>query len=173
MLPDFIKVKDKLQKLHAYIMEQNLSFHMRPFDHVPTSIIFEGNKTVVIREDGSVEQENLVENRVEIRVDLAEVEEMTPEMVLDRINCAAIEMAGKMKKSVYEQIEKSAEEVGNVLSAEGKPFSIDMYFEMLEKIEIDFDEAGVQACQWLLDLSLKLHLTKPLQILKIKSVIML
>lgn len=142
MLPDFLKTKEKLKKMHAYFLEQSLSFHISPFNRVPTSIIFEGNKTVVVREDGSIEEGRLAENRVEIRVELADVEEMTPDEVFDRINGAAIEMAGMMKKSVYEQIEKSAEEVGNVVDAKGKPFTIGMYFEMLEKMEIDFDEAG-------------------------------
>ena len=142
MLPDFLKTKEKIQKLRAFTMEKILSSHIRPFDRVPTSIIFEGNRTVVVREDGSVEEGNLVGHSVEIQFELAEAQELTPEMFHERANRAAIEMAGKMKKSAYEQIERSAEEVGNVISAGGKPFSIDMYFEMLEKIEIDFDEAG-------------------------------
>ena len=142
MFPDFLKVKERLKKMHDNIMEQAFLFHMRPFDGVPTSIIFEGNKTVVIREDGSVEEGNLEENSVEMRVELAEVEEMTHDMVLDRINRTAKEMAGKMKKSTYEQIGKLAEEVGNVVDAGGKQFSMDLFFEMLEKIDQDFDEDG-------------------------------
>ena len=63
-------------------------------------------------------------------------------MVLDTINGVTEEMAGKLKKSAYEQIEKSADEVGNVVDADGKPFSIDLLWELLEKIDIDFDEAG-------------------------------
>ena len=142
MFPDFLKVKGRLQKMLDYEMKQAHLSHMGPLADIPKSIIFEGNKTVVVREDGSVEEGGLEESRVEIRVELAEVEEMTPEMVLDKINSAAEDMAGKMKKSFYEQIEKSAEEVGNVVDANGQPFSMDLFFEMLEKIDRDFDEDG-------------------------------
>ena len=142
MFPDFLKVKGRLQKMLDYEMKQAHLSHMGPLADIPKSIIFEGNKTVVVREDGSVEEGGLEESRVEIRVELAEVEEMTHEMVLDKINSAAEEMAGKLKKSFYEQIEKSANEVGNVVDAGGEPFSIDRLLEMLEKIDIDFDEAG-------------------------------
>ena len=144
MLPDFIKVKDKLRKIQAYMMEHTLLSHMGPLANIPVSIIFEGNKTVVVREDGSVEEKNLEEATAELAIRLEEVENMTTEMVFDKINRVTEEMAGKLKKSFYEQLGRSATEVGNVVSVSvgGKPFSIDMYFEMLEKIEIDFDEAG-------------------------------
>ena len=39
---------------------------------------------------------------------------MNHEMVLDKINQAAEEMAGKTKRLAFEQIKKSVEEAGNV-----------------------------------------------------------
>ena len=142
MFPDFLKTKEKLQKTLYYEMMQDHLTHMGPLADVPVSIIFEGNKTVVIREDGSSEERNLEKVTAEIKVKLAEFEKMNHEMVLDTINGVTEEMAGKLKKSAYEQIEKSADEVGNVVDADGKPFSIDLLLELLEKIDIDFDEAG-------------------------------
>ena len=73
---------------------------------------------------------------------MKKIENMSHEMVLNKINGVTEEMVGKMKKSFYGQIEKSADEVDNVVSAGGKPFSMDLFFELLEKIDIDFDEAG-------------------------------
>ena len=142
MLPDFIKVKDKLQKMHAYQMEQAYLSHMGPLANVPVSMIFEGNKTVAVREDGSVEERNLEEVTAELEVRLEEVEKMSPDTAAGKIYGVTEEMVGKLKTSFFNEIGRSAEEVGNVVSAGGELFSIDMYFEMLEKIEIDFDEAG-------------------------------
>ena len=105
-------------------------------------MIFEGDKTVVVREDGSIDEENLESTTVKLEVKFEEVEKMNHEMVLDKINRAAEEMASKMAKLFYERLTESADEVGNVISAGGEPFSIDLFFEMLEKIHIDFDEAG-------------------------------
>ena len=142
MLPDFLKTKEKLHKMLHYKMMQNHISHMGPLANIPVSMIFEGNKTVTVREDGSVEERNLEEVTAELEINMAEFEKMNHEMVLDKINDVSEEMAGKSKKSLFKEIGRSAEEVGNVVSAGGEPFSIDMHFEMLEKIEIDFDEAG-------------------------------
>ena len=142
MFPDFLKTKEKLQKMLDQEMKKTRLFHMGPLAVVPESMIFEGDKTVVVREDGSIDEENLESTTVKLEVKFEEVEKMNHEMVLDKINRAAEEMASKMAKLFYERLTESADEVGNVISAGGEPFSIDLFFEMLEKIHIDFDEAG-------------------------------
>lgn len=142
MLPDFLKVKASLETMLKYEMELARLSHMGVFADVPTSVVVEGNNTVIIREDGSVEEMGFEEITAELQVNFAEVETMTHEMVLDKINRLAKEMEGKKAKFAYEQIGKAVEDAGNVVSADGKPFSIDLPLEFLEKMEIDFDEAG-------------------------------
>lgn len=142
MLPDFPKVKARLETMLEYEMELARLSHMGVFADVPTSVIVEGDNTVIIREDGSVGKVELKEARVEQEIKFAEVEEMTHERVLDKINDAAKEMAEQMVRSAYEELNRITDETGNVISANGKPFSIEMLFEMLEKMDLDFDEAG-------------------------------
>jgi hypothetical protein len=142
MFPDFLKTKENLQKMLDQEMKKARLLHMGPLANVPESMIFEGDKTVVVREDGSIDEENLESTTVKLEVKFEEVEKMNHEMVLDKINRAAEEMASKMAKLFYERLTESAEEVGNVVSAGGEPFSIDLFFEMLEKIHVDFDEEG-------------------------------
>ncbi len=142
MFPDFLKTKEKLQKMLYYKMKAAVLSHMGPFADVPESIIFEGNKNTVVREDDSIDEENLEGITVKLEVKFDEVEKMNHEMVLDKINRAAEEMAGKLKKLSFEQIEKAAEEAGNVVSTDGKPLSVDSLSDILEKIDIDFDKTG-------------------------------
>ena len=142
MFPDFLKTKEKLQKMLDDEMQKARLRHMGPLANVRASMISEGSKTVVIREDGSVDGGDLEITTVKLEVKFEEVEKMSHEMVLDKINRAAEEMASKMAKLFYEHLAKSAEEAGNVISADGEPFSIDLFFEMLEKMHIDFDDAG-------------------------------
>ena len=142
MLPDFLKVKEKLEKKLNHQLKQALLSHLGPLADVPTFIFFEGNKAIIIREDGSIAEMNPKEMRVDQEIKLAEIEEMSHEMVLDKINTMAEEMAEKQKRLSYEVIRKTAEEVGNVVSADGKPLSMDVLFEMLEKVSQDFDEEG-------------------------------
>ena len=141
MLPDFPKVKARLETMLKYEMEL-ARLHMGPLAAIRESVVFEGNKTTIIREDGSVEERGSEEITVELQVSFAEVETMTHEMVLDKINRLAKELEEKKAKFAYEQIGKAAEEAGNVVSADGKPFSIDLLLEFLEKMDLDFDEAG-------------------------------
>ena len=142
MFPDFLKTKEKLQKMLDDEMQKARLRHMGPLADVPRSMIFEGNKTVVVREDGSVDGGDLENTTVKLEVKFDEVEKMNHEMVFDKINQVAEEMAGKLKKLAFEQIKKLAEEAGNADSTGGKPLSVNSLFEMLEKIDIDFDEAG-------------------------------
>ena len=141
MLPDFPKVKARLETMLKYEMEL-ARLHMGPLAAIRESVVFEGNKITIIREDGSVDEMGFEEITAELQVNFAEVETMTHEMVLDKINRPAKEIEEKKAKFAYEQIGKAAEEAGNVVSADGKPFSIEMLFEMLEKMDLDFDEAG-------------------------------
>lgn len=82
------------------------------------------------------------EARVKQEIKFTEVEEMTHEMVLHKIDEVAKEMAEQMTRFAYEELNRTTDETGNVISADGKPFSIEMLFEMLEKMDLDFDEAG-------------------------------
>ena len=141
MFPDFLKTKEKLEKMLYKMKEARLS-HLGPLADVPVSLVFEGSKTVIIRADGSVQEVKPEKTTVELQVESEEVEKMTHEMVLNKMNRAAEEMAEKREKLFFEQIKKLTDEVGNVVSADGKPLSIDLFFEAIEKIDIDFDEEG-------------------------------
>lgn len=142
MLPDYLKIKEKLQKMLDYQMRQANLSHLGPLAKISVSMNFEGNRTVLIRGDGSVDEMQPKVASTEIEVKLAEAETMTPEMVNDMINNAAEEIAAQQAGIIYKKIDKYAEEDGTVVSSGGGPFSIDKYFELLEKIDIDFDEAG-------------------------------
>lgn len=142
MLPDFPKVKARLETiLKKYEMEL-ARLHMGPLAGIRKSMVFEGNKTIIIREDGSVEEMGFEGITADPPVNFAEVEEMTHEMVRDKIDDVAKEMAEQIVRSAYEELKRITAETGNVTSADGKPFSIEMFFEMLEKMDLDFDDAG-------------------------------
>ena len=142
MLPDFPKMKEKLKKVIISEMKKAQSRHLGALANAPVSRMFEGDKSIIVRADGSTSDMSPQEIEVELVIDLAEIEGMSHEMILNRINTMAEEMAEKQAKLSYEVIGKAAEEVGNVIDADGKTFSIDMFFQALEKIDRDFDEAG-------------------------------
>ena len=141
MLPDFLKTKAKLKRMiHSEMKKTQLS-HLGPVADAPKVMIFEGNKSIIIREDCSVQTVEMKEARAEVEIKLAEVETMSHETVLDKSNNLAKEVGGKVAKSFYEVLSETAKEVGNVTSSAG-PLTVDLLLETLEKMHIDFDEKG-------------------------------
>lgn len=142
MLPDFLKTKEKLNIMIHYELKQAILLNLGPLAKIRETILFEGSKTVINRDDGSVSEIESEEFRVMLKCDMNEIETMTHKKLLEKIQYIAKEMAEKQAKLIYEKIGESAEEVGNVVSAEGETVSIDHFFEVLEKVSRDFDSAG-------------------------------
>ena len=142
MLPDFLKTKEKLNKMLNSEMKKAQFRHMGPFADTPKSNLFEGDEVTLIRADDSREGVEIKKAEVKIEIKLEEVEEMTHEKVLDKIDTAARELAKQIAKAAYETMSKAAEEVGNVTSADGEPLSVDLLLKGLEKMHLSFDEEG-------------------------------
>ena len=79
---------------------------------------------------------------VKIEIKWEEIEEMTHERVLDKIDTLARDMGKKIAKSLYELMSEAAEEAGNVSSSDGAPISVDLLLEGIEKMHLSFDEEG-------------------------------
>ena len=141
MLPDFPKTKEKLGKMLNSEMKKAHFRHMGPFADSPTTIIHEGKKVIMIRADGSTDEMNMKKAETEIEIKTEEIEDLTHEKVLSKIDTLAREIAKQKAKIGYEAIERATEEVGNVVSVDG-PLSLSDFWESFEKMHIDFDEEG-------------------------------
>ena len=139
MLPDFPKVKEKLNIMIDFYLKQAILLHLGPLANIRETIYFEGSKTIINHDDGSVSEIESEEFSVMLKLDMNEIETMTHDKVLDKINDIAKEMAEKQAKFSYKRIGEFAEEAGNVVSAEGETISIDHFFQVLEKVSRDFD----------------------------------
>jgi len=142
MLPDFPDMKEKLQKVHLYMMEKRSAEYMGAFSDMPRCRIFEGNRLIMVREDGSIEETELAEMKAEMKVDIRDVEDMTPDAILRIYADAAEEMARQQTEFFYGQFDNTVRKVGNEFDTGGKPFSIDHIFEAFERMQIDFDKDG-------------------------------
>ena len=142
MLPDFLKTKEKLKKMLDSERKKAELSHLGPVADAPKSMIFEGNKTISIHGDGSCEEVKMEKATSRLEVKWEEVETMTHETVLKKIDDVAKEMTEQIKKSFYGILSEAAEEAGNVTSSDGKPLSVDLILEMLENMPVSFDEEG-------------------------------
>ncbi len=142
MLPDFLKTKEKLGKMIKSEIKKAHFQHLVPIADIPTSMMFEGNKSIIVREDGSVSEMNPQKMTVQIEIKAEELKGMNHETVIKKINSMAKEMAEKQEKLSYDVMHKAVDKVGNVTSSDGKPFSIDILLDALEKMHIEFDAEG-------------------------------
>ena len=142
MLPDFLKTKEKLKKMLDSERKKAELLHLGPVADAPKSMIFEGDEVILIRADGSRGEMKMRKMQATVDLRLEEVEEMTHERVLDKIDAMSREMAKQIATRGYEVIDEATQEVGNVTSADGKPLSVDLLLEGLEKMHLSFDEEG-------------------------------
>jgi len=142
MLPDYPYLKEKLHKLFISQIKAAHSRYMIPFSDSPKTFIHEGNKIILVREDGSIEDLEIKETKSNIEINLKKVETMPFDTMLIKADTIAQEMAMQQSKVVFEELDKGIKKVGNFIDAKGKPFSIDLYFQMLEKMLLDFNEDG-------------------------------
>ena len=101
MLPDFLKTKEKLKRMLDSERKKAELLHLGPVADAPKSMIFEGNKTIIIYEDGSCAEVKMEKATSRLEVKWEEVETMTHETILNKIDNVAKEMAEQIKKSYY------------------------------------------------------------------------
>ena len=92
MLPDFLKTKEKLNIMIDFNLKQAILFHLGPLADIRETIYFEGSKTVINRDDGSVSEIESEEFSVMLKFEMNEIETMTHEKVLEKINNLAKEI---------------------------------------------------------------------------------
>lgn len=142
MLPDYPKLKERLSKLLTSRLVSEQKKIGSPVLDVPRRIQHEGRKTRIIREDGSVWESDMKKIQTQIKINLQDVKNMKPKDIIEKIDEMAMQAASQQSKIAYEEIEKAVREVGNALDLKGEKFKVDHFFQMLEKLWIDFDKEG-------------------------------
>lgn len=142
MLPDYPEIKEKLSKLLMRRFTVTAKGIMGSPLGLKTRQIFEGDRHRIQRDDGSVDDNPFRETSVETKINLKEFEEMSQEDIIKKLADLSYELGDKQSESFFEMMSRITEETGNVATANGKPFSIELFLKGLETIEIDFKPDG-------------------------------
>ena len=141
MLPDFPELKAKLGQILDILFEQRRRHYMVIWQNVPSYRHYEGNRWLMIRDDGSSSESDYSEAASSIEVDLDEAPYLTGQQV--------VEIIDKMAKDIAEQVEKNLNQLmltelkanDRILHSE-KTFDKDMFLDLVDSIYIEFDEQG-------------------------------
>jgi hypothetical protein len=143
-LPRYPHLKKKLAKMLMDYFEAEARKELGPLQDVRRFTQHEGKILTHNTMDSSHKNKELkyVEFKSEYKVAYADVPTMGAEGVLKLLQEQAKEFGAQQAKHQYKVISQTSQEVGNVVNNGGNPFSIDSFFEVMEKIQIEFDEFG-------------------------------
>ena len=139
MLPDYPEAKNKLKIRLLKEIQETQARESGFIGKIPRSTVFEGDHSVIVRDDGTIQETNFKEIAATMTFTKEELSAATPEDLRIKMKVAAQDMAQKQTEMAFEVMNTEISKVGNSVDGKGRPFSIDLFFEAYEKIQIDFD----------------------------------
>jgi len=114
--------------------------YLNPLTNIPTFKILEGNKTRIVREDGSISVMKPKKIKTPISFNLRDMGQIHVNDIINIFDTAAIEIAKKKAKMVYDSISQSSEIAGTMVEGE---ISIENLLKEFEKVFIEFDDLNM------------------------------
>ena len=142
MIPDFPTEKAKLEKVWNQYLEAKHQQLLGYLGEIPTYQHHEGHHWQISRQDGSQDDRDYQELKADFNLSIDEVPGLTPEKIRQKLDQVAEEMARQMAQSMFSTIEEAVDAAGNKIDAQGKSLTPDLFLEMLERIELSFDDDG-------------------------------
>lgn len=141
MLPDYVDAKRQLKEGLTRWLRNRVQEHLGPFADLPAHQIFEGTAMAIGRPDGRQDVTQMKQFEAGLEITADEVPQMGLADIMRRIDGTAQKLADDMGKNIYGVASDAAQEAGNVVKAHGK-ITAEAILEVLEKIEIPFDDEG-------------------------------
>jgi len=131
MLPDFPVLKRALHERLWEFSDKRTNQYLGIWGEVRRHQLHEGSGHTLNRDDSSVDEAQSVPILVPLHIEPNEMESLTLEGIMLKLDSAAREMARKQSVLFDQRFEQSATEVGNVVNAEGMT-EVEAVFAILE-----------------------------------------
>lgn len=148
MLPDFPKLKDRLAAGYLRFLRTVIASE-GPAGKCSQLRMHEGRDGALFREDGSREETTPKRLQVSMSLQVDEFPELTPGKLKAKYEQLGRDMAREQWKMLVGALDRACEASGNAVDAGCEPFSAEMWLEMLDKLDVEFDSNGrmrVPAC---------------------------
>lgn len=139
MLPDYPEIKEKIANLLSDRLRRSMAEKLGFLGQIPKSIIQEGNRHVLIRDDGTTQETPYQKVSSSISITHDEMHSMETNVLFDKIDSAASELASQQAMMTFKTIDNEVSQAGNSVDANGAPFTAELFLNGLEKIQLDFD----------------------------------
>jgi hypothetical protein len=115
--------------------------HNPLLSRIPTERTSRVQTTQITTDTGDVVEQQPLEIRTKLTQTPQDIVDGRLDNFLASLDEAAEEYAHQFGKQFYEYLSRVTEAIGNVVDAKDRPF-FDSFYEMLEKIDLRFDEEG-------------------------------
>lgn len=140
MLPDWPEAKASARDFYNYYLAAAQRAHLGPLADIGEYRVFEGGPTTIKRADGRTEKSRDFSAEASMSLTREEARHLTLPAVLHRLNEMAATLAEERGRTFYSEIGRVTEEAGNVVT--GAQLSLDLILELLDRMDIEFDDEG-------------------------------
>lgn len=138
MLPDFPTSKKEIRK-QLMLLTERLGREKAPLlARIKSFTQHEGKIHSYDRIGAKPVSEGFEEIAIPVSIELSEIPDLVGENLAAKIEVVADQLARRQVEMFYRKFTEVTREVGNSLDAQGAPFTQDMVFEMLEKVDMEF-----------------------------------
>jgi hypothetical protein len=141
MLPDFPKIKSKLQDYWNQYGEYRLRIHSQTMNIGSSHRNYEGNQWTVQREDGTETTSSYKKAESAIKIHFDDVPNLTPDKIAAKIDQLTHDMASQVDEQLFQTLMSVGEQTDRVVDGSNRSF-IDNMLHSLESMLISFDKDG-------------------------------
>jgi hypothetical protein len=142
MLPTYPAIEEISRQEYRRTIQKMTAEFEPILSSIDSHIQFEGRGNAIIRHDDTVGKTPMHAIAAEVQLQKLKLTEFTEEEFFSFLADIAKQFAKGFGAKIYSEINAAADSVGNVVSAEGKPFSEDLLLKTLEKMEHNFSPDG-------------------------------
>ncbi len=143
MLPDFYTLKKKLLHKVNKSLRTIIAKESGFVGTISKTQCFEGDRNKIIGSDGEVIQDKKFhEETSTFQVPLPMMDKISPNEIKQKLITMAKDMASAQSKYFFKTMNELIDDAGISVDAKGKKFSIELFLQGLEAIEIDFNADG-------------------------------
>lgn len=145
MLPDYPELKRELRADLNLQLRLILNISAPLASGIRSYVQAEGNSFTYETTEGEIITKKFLRMEAKFEVPGGLSSAQTYEEFMSKATEAAKSIARQSSDVLYSTIEQETTRIGNALDARGKPFHPNMMWDMIEKMELDFDERTEQA----------------------------
>jgi hypothetical protein len=142
MLPSFGKIIEQREQANADHFRRRTQELEPMLGDIPAHIVHEGRRNEIVRPSGKRDATEMRKHSGYIEVKRMPLSEFDQKFLNTKLDEMAKQLAESTAKAVIEALQQGADETGNVVDGKGRPFSQDLFLEVLSKMSHSFDEDG-------------------------------